>query len=277
MSNKQWDRFIYSLDVKPGKKVEQIDFSILAQDIKGSLNISDIHLQGGSKVTSYEPNTSEMMAPVSFNIDETAFTSTVSGSIKKGTQPVIHQEVTNRFYNIVGRGHQEISIPNVFHEDYTFPVITTALDLSITPKEDFDLLRIRTHDGAMRDELLYPEIPEHPLNKKFTREFFFKGGLEGEEIQLNASSLSASVSGKDYSLSSENLTIGGIDIPITKQRFMRAPEGSFRIGIEFYKLTEQSVTNEWGETTTKTIYKDIGIGYYGIAELKQWSYGGSKL
>lgn len=277
MNREQWDRFVYTLDVESGKQVEQIEFSLLAESITGSMNISDIQIQGGKTATAPMAHTSEMMKPVSFNIDETAFTRTVSNSVKRGTQPIIHQGVTNRFFNIIGRGHQEISIPNVFHEDYTFPVITTALDLSLRAKEDFDLLRIRTHDGAIRDELLYPEDPDHPLNKKYTREFFFKGAKEGQEIQLNASSLSATVANNPYSLSSENLKVGNIEIPISKQRFMRAPEGSFRIGLEFYKLVDETTVTEWGESITRKVYKDIGIGYHGIAEIKQWSYGGSKL
>ena len=55
----------------------------------------------------------------------------------------------NRVFNIVGRGHEVVLLPNVFNEDYKVELLTSGLDLELYAKEDFDLLRITTMDGAL--------------------------------------------------------------------------------------------------------------------------------
>jgi len=280
IGNDEWKRYLYTLSIDSNKKVKHLDISIEAEDVEGQINMTDIQVQDGLNVTGNIPSTSDILEPVSFNIDETIFLGTVSNPVKKGTQPIHHKEVDNRFYNIVGRGHEVISIPNVFHENYTFPLVTTGLDIELYAKEDFDLLRIRTMDGGLVPGRKYDEIPQlkdHPLNYKYTREFYFDGGKAGEKIELKASINSAKLSNTNIPLKKHNIKINGSTMKIERQRFMLAPPGSFRIGIEFYKQVEETTKNDYGETVKIKYLKDVGIGYYGIAELKQWTFGVSKL
>ncbi|UDY80753.1 hypothetical protein [Geobacillus phage GR1] len=281
IGNEQWRRYIYTLDLEnKSKRVKQIDYSLVAEDMLGTLHMTDLQLQEGSQISAHIPATQDILSPVEFNIDEWVFLNTVSNPVKRGTQPVYHEKVKNRFYNIVGRGHEVISIPNVFHEDYTFPLVTTGLDIELRAKEDFDLLRIRTNDGAHVPDRKYSGIPSlehHPLNYKYTREFYFDGGKAGEKIELKATIRAARVNGKDTPLKQHEIIINGSPMKIERQRFMLAPEGSFRIGIEFYKQVEEEMTNDSGEKEVRRYLKDIGIGYYGIAELNQWTYGVSRL
>jgi len=283
IGNEEWVRYIYTLDVaEPNKKVSNIEFNLIAEDITGNINVTDLQLQGGKQVTATIPATQDILAPVEFNIDENEWLNTVSNPIKAGVQPTIHQNVRNRFYNFVGRGHQVLVIPNVFHEDYTFPLLTTGLDLTIYSKEDFDLLRIRTNDGGhvpgrKYDPYEYPELEHHPLNYKYTREFYFDGAKAGDKIELKATIRAARLAGIDVPLKQHQITINGSPMKIDRQRFMLAPAGSFRLGIEFYKQVTETMTNEYGETKQVKYLKDVGIGFYGIAEFNQWTYGVSKL
>lgn len=280
IGNENWKRYIYTIDMEPGKKIKSIDYSLVAEDVSGSLQFTDLQLQEGRRISAHMPHTTEMMAPVEFNIDEFTFLNTVANPVKIGVQPTIHQNVKNRFYNIVGRGHQVLAIPNVFHEDYTFPLVTTGLDLELYAKEDFDLLRIRTNDGGHMPGRKYegfPTLEHHPLNYKYTREFYFDGASAGDKIELKATIRAAIVEGINIPLKKHEITINGFPMRIDRQRFMLAPAGSFRLGIEFYKQVEEGLRNDYGEIETVKYLKDAGIGFYGIVEFNQWTYGVSKL
>lgn len=282
IGNRDWRRYIYTLDVDPGKKVKKIDYSLVADKVSGNIQLTDLQFQEGKSISANIPATQDILDPVDFNIDERAFIDTVSNLNpgKHGNQPIYHEKVRNRFFNVVGRGHNVISIPNVFHEDYTFPVVTTGLDIELRAKEDFDLLRIRTNDGDHVEDRHYAGIPElqhHPLNYQYTREFYFDGAKAGDLIQLKATIRSAKINSSDVPLKSRVMLINGHRKEIDRQRFMLAPSGSFRIGVEFYKQVEQEFENDTGEKEKRLFLKDVGIGYYGFAELNQWTYGVSKL
>lgn len=281
ITNDEWTRYVYTFDTNKDKKVEKVDFDFVMEDMGGELNITDLQFQEGKMVSSHIPHTSEILAPVSFNIDETSFLNTVTNWKVKGPDPVIHQNVTNRFYNIVGRGHQVISIPNVFHEDYTFPIVTSGLDITLRAKEDFDLLRIRTNDGGyIEGGRNYPEdgpLKDHPLNYQYTREFIFDGAKAYEPIELKATLRSAKLNGQNVPLKKHKLNVAGKQMNIDRQRFMLAPAGSFRLGIEFYKKVTEDITVDDITYSNVTYLKDTGIGFYGLAELNQWTFGGSKL
>lgn len=276
----KWNRFIHTVHLeKTEKKVKEIELNLIGENFEGEINFTDLQFQEGTSVSGTIPNTKEILQPVEFNIDENTFLRTVSNPVKRGTQPRNHENIKNRFYNVLGRGHEVISIPNVFHENYFNPIITTALDIELRAKSDFDLLRIRTNDGNLIKGRQYSisQLENHPLNYKYTREFYLPGGKENEKIELKASINSAKIENKNISLKSGIINSGGTELKIEKQRFMLAPEGSFRLGIEFYKKVTESFVDEYGMDHSVTYFKDVGIGFYGIVEFNQWTYGGSKL
>lgn len=276
----KWNRFIHTVHLeKTEKKVKEIELNLIGENFEGEINFTDLQFQEGTSVSGTIPNTREILQPVEFNIDENTFLRTVSNPVKRGTQPRNHENVKNRFYNVLGRGHEVISIPNVFHENYFNQIITTALDIELRAKSDFDLLRIRTNDGNLikRRQYSIPQLENHPLNYKYTREFYLPGGKENEKIELKASINSAKIENKNISLKSGIINSSGTELKIEKQRFMLAPEGSFRLGIEFYKKVTESFVDEYGIDNSVTYFKDVGIGFYGIVEFNQWTYGGSKL
>lgn len=280
IGNKEWKRYIYTVDIEGDKKVKNVDFELLANDFQGNIQFTDLQFQEGKSITANIPSGPDILSPVKFNIDEFAFLNTVGNPAKRGAQPIYHENVTNRFYNIVGRGHEVVSIPNVFHEDYMFPIVTSGLDIELYAKEDFDLLRIRTHDGGFvpdRKYHTYVELLDHPLNYKYTREFYFDGGKAGDKIELKATINAARLAGEDVPLKKHNIIINHGDMDIDRQRYMLAPAGSFRLGIEFYKQVNGTVHDEAGNPKKTTWLEDTGIGYYGTAELNQWTYGVSKL
>lgn len=244
------------------KKVKDIDFNVIADNFIGDFNITDMQLQEGNVKTHYTPHTTELLDRETFGINEFEFINTVSNGVKIGVQPRILEGLTNRFFNIVGRGHEVISVANVYHEDYGKSFTSTNVDIEIVPKNDYDLLRISTNDGAYIENRAYEgeENKDNPLNYRYTREFFFTNGKSGDIIKLTGSKYKATVNGKELPISK------GYVVPNTNifntQRFMIAPSGTFRLRIEFYKLVNG-------------VYKDTGIGFYGNIELKH-TKGGSK-
>jgi hypothetical protein len=255
-------KYLYTLNLweRQGKKIESIDLTLLSKIETGIVHVTDVQLQEGSQVTAHQVNTNETMKAVSFNIDEFAFVNSVNNPLKLGeAQPVKHVEVKNRFYNFVGRGHEVISIPNVYHEDYSQTLVTSALDLTLYAKDDFDLLRISTNTGAYQEGRYYDEevSPNNPLNYRYTREFIFGGAKAEEEIKLQGSIKTATLNGAKVPLGQGNIIVNGSPMYIERQRLMGAPFGSFRIRVEFYKQVNGIMT-------------DVGIGFWGIAEFRQY-------
>ena len=268
-------RYSYILDMeKEGfnkKKVKSIDFKLVTENIKGQINITDVQFQEGGYVTGYNIHTTEFTRKMKHTIDEFAFINTVSNPVKDGVQPVVWKDVNNRIYNIVGRGIETMSISNTYHDDYTEDIITSGVDITLIPKDDYDLLRVSTNygtyiDGRTTDDVyaILEEGEEYPLNWVYTSEYYVGGGKAGDVIQILASEKKAYKNGID-------ITVGkfrnGI-IPMSMQSFMIAGQGSNRYRIEFYKRVTE-VINDEGETVT--YYKDTGIGYYGWAEIKSQS------
>lgn len=308
ISNSQWERYLYALHLegaKNGKKVKNLEYELIANDVKGSFNITDLQIQDGKTASGTIPHVSDFLEIVKFNIDQDMYMDPnqavgVSPATKLGNiQPDdSHVNCTNRFFNFVGRGHEAIVIPNVFHEDYTKKLVTTAVDLTIHAKDDYDLLRISTNTGAFVPKF-YTELPDlvdpnkqYPLNIQYTREFWFDGGKAGDTIELLTTIRSAKVTdsnsnSRDLSLYSQSANVDGRNFSNNRQRLMIAPSGSFRIRIEFYKNGVQHYQVDDSGNLVKDvngdaipdciILGDTGIGYYGIAELTQWTYGRSKL
>jgi hypothetical protein len=103
---------------------------------------------------------------------------------------------------------------------------------------------------------------------KYTREFYFNGGKAGDKITLSAELEKASLGSTNYAIGGKFQTSGLSQF--TRQRLMVAPFGSFRLRIEFYKRVVETLTDpETGEKTDLSVYKDVGIGYYGTATFNQ--------
>lgn len=294
ITNNQWERYIYALHLegaKNGKKVTRLDYELLASDIIGSFNITDLQIQEGEKASGTIPHVSDFLDPLYFNINESYYIDDVvsdttgePNGVKLGAaQPDTSDnriELANRIFNVVSRGHDVIVVPNVFHEDYTKEIVTSALDLTLYAKDDFDLLRISTNVGAPIPDRFYSDIPSlstHPLNTMYTREFFFGGGLAGDKIELKTSIRSAKINDQNFPLYFHSLESGGKTYSIKRQRLMIAPAGSFRVRVEFYKNVTETLKDVNGNDIQYTYLKDTGIGYNGLAELNQWTYGRSKL
>lgn len=252
----------YTMFLESKKKVKNIDFKIIAEDFEGEFRATDLQFQEGACPTGHSPHTQEFLKPITFGIDENYYMNTVSNPNKVGIQPRVFKNMEERFFNVVGRGHETISIPNVYHEDYRKELCTTGLDISLTPKEDYDLLRISTANGYYVENRVYAdyEYGEQPLNYKYTKEFYFEGGKAGEEIQLNASIYTAKIGNSSIPVCRKIFDIENGNSFVNNQSFISCPNGSFRIRIEFYKKVNG-------------IYKDTGIGYYGIVKFKQYEKG----
>lgn len=273
----EWTRYLYPLSIKDGKKVKSMTFNLVSKTESGTIHVTDLQLQVGKFITGQVPHSSEMLKLMPYGIDENSNIEGVKGTnglpaTKHGVQPAPKSKYTNmknRIYNIVGRGHEVIALPNVYHEDYKEELLTSGLDLKLYAKEDFDLLRVSTNDGALVPGRKYDEygpLANHSLNYKYTREFYFEGGKAGDEIILSATENKASVGGKTMPIGQRVVYINGSPMKFGRQRLMVAPFGSFRLRIEFYKQVTENFTDEYGQVTQQTYLKDVGIGYYGTAE-----------
>lgn len=261
------------INITENKKIKSMSFNVVAEDFEGTFNVTDLQLQGGSVKTGYVPNTKEFFKPMTCEIDEYSFINTVSKpALASGVNPVKWTGVKNKFFNIVGRGHETISISNVFHNDYRIQPITNFLNLVITPKEDYDLLRISSNIGGLIEGRVYYENLEQaqPLNYQYSRELYLPAGKANQQIIINGQHKKITIDGKEYQPLREVIQVGDGTIPLTNPQFPIAASGVNRYRIEFYK--KQSVLDSNNEPTF-TYYGDAGIGYYGYAEVIQREEG----
>lgn len=281
MDKDEFTRYLTTFKHYSPKKVKSVELNLSAENVdKGNIRITDIQLQEGMQATGEIPATQDILELTRFNIDE-SHNATTYENVYLGDRPQAFSHLEDRFFNVMGRGFETISIPNVFHEDYRIPILTTGLDLTLYPKNDYDFLRVTSfyggfienqYDRTYTDEML----EKNPLNYRYTREFCFPGGKIGDEIILSAAKQRASVNGKVIGLGVQKFNVGqssdydGIK-PVyyrNRQRFMLLPVGATRINIQFMKK----------EQTGNLIYMvDAGIGFHGIAEFKQWTWGVSKI
>ncbi|MFS8652250.1 MAG: hypothetical protein FWJ66_10095 [Caldibacillus sp.] len=279
MDKESWTRYFTKVEGAKDKKVSSIEIDFVVENAEqGSVHVTDFQLQEGSQITGYVPNTREFFNLKRFSIDESH--NAVSGyqNVYLKQEPRKFENARNRFFNFANRGHAVMVIPNVYHEDYRVDLLPTGVDITIFPKDDYDFLRISTNYGALIDGSTYDieELANHPLNRRYTREFCFGAGKAGDKIELLSSKRIARVNGKAVSLGVQSFPVGfswtGNDKYTFKnrQRFMLLPWGSTRIRIEFYKLSPITV-GESGQVLE--IMKDMGIGYYGFVEFSQWVTG----
>lgn len=290
MDKSSFTRYLKTHKHYSDKKVKSIELKVAVENLeKGEVYITDLQLQDGSQVTGEIPNTREILKNQKFDIDESHNAVSSKPNVYLRQEPKLYENVRNRFFNIANRGHSVFVVPNVHFQDYRQELVTTGLDLTLYPKDDYDFLRISTNYGDfIQDEYertyQNKNLANHPLNRRYTREFCFPGGKVGDEIKLSASSHSASINGKKVPLGVRQWNVGSFtDYDGKKniyfknrQRFMAIPWGSYRIRIEFYKRVKEDFENDYGEVETIEYMKDTGIGYWGFAEFTQWAEGVSK-
>lgn len=333
-----WVRFHGTFEADPNKKVVGVEFQGEAKDAVSSTDgvnrlpiyFTDIQFQAGNQLSGWIPNTKEMLDRLSWTHDEWTYVAspnnfdTVEGNPTGASRPKIIEGMEKRWFNIVGRGHKTIVIPNYLPEDWDVPILPTGIDLTLYPKEDFDLLRISTawgtelpveeqwykKEGSLYHEIkekyeyatseyfygtdeerrthisnwqniFYPLFENHPLHKRYTREFYVDGATAGSEIKIHATTRTATVNGNQVNIVGErSLNINGTNYPIDRKKFLLAPRGTATIRIEFYKQRERSiVTFDDGNRVRKTFryLEDSGIGYHGTAGFYQWMYGKSRI
>lgn len=276
--------FVRYLQVfQPGedKRIKSMDVRVVANRFDGELVLTDFMLQGGKQATAHLPNTQEILKIVESTLDESE--TGVGNDNYQGYQPRVFEGVSNRFFNIVGRGHDVMVVPNVYHEHHTRPVVMAGLDLTLYPKDDYDLLKISTNYGTDLEWGVFSDIDEaHPLNRRYTREFYLDGASAGTEIKLHASTRTATVGGVPQPLGVRHLDVGKVQgepriLTTPRQAFMVATIGSYRIRIEFYKLMTETLEDEWGGVTDVEYMTDGGVGFHGVVELVQYELGGGKI
>lgn len=323
-----WLRFHGTFKADPDKKVRKVAFQIESKDAVSTTNgvdrlpiyITDIQFQAGNQLTGWIPHTQEMLERVSWTHNEWTYVAsphnwnTAENPNPTGArEPKVIENVNKRMFNIVGRGHSVIIIPNYLPEDWNITVLPTGIDLTLYPKDDFDLLRISTNDGVWLPEeeqkykqsggvwewakeryehpessqdisnwenIVYPIFNEHPLHRRYTREFYVDGAKAGSEIKIHATTRIATINGKEIPIVGERyIDINDSKMPIDRRKFMLAPQGSVAIRIEFYKQVQRTLTT-YDHDGRKIEYtfkylEDVGIGFYGKAEMVQWTYGRS--
>lgn len=280
------------------KQVDFVDFQLVLTDavVRNENNedvpiyFTDLQFQPGNNLSGWNPHTKEMLKRVTHVNDETQFVP--SNSLHLGREPQLW-EMNTRWFNIVGRGHSIITLPNYFPEDWDVEILPTGIDFTIKPKEDFDVMRISTGSGVLLpydsynptrvyDSKLegltegtseYNYWNEHPLHYRYTREFWVDGyeGSAGHEIKIHASSKLATMNGNELTIAGERyFNIDGWDMFIGRKKFLLSPKGSTRFRVEFYK----QVPNPYDGTLH---LKDTGIGFHGVAEFSQWAHGRSRI
>lgn len=153
-----WKRFHGTFKADPNRKVDKVEIVIEASDAVSSTNginrvpiyITDIQFQTGEQLTGWTPNTQEMMKKLTWDNDE--WKNVPSPSEFKGSPPTVYKGITRRWFNIVGRGHKAIIVPNYLPENWDVPILPTGLDITLYPKDDYDLLRVSTNVGVWLPE-----------------------------------------------------------------------------------------------------------------------------
>lgn len=153
-----WIRFHGTFKADPNRKVSKVDFQIEAKDAVVSTNgvdrnpiyFTDIQFQAGDTLSGWVPNTKEMLDRLMWTHDENK--NVASPNRFEGSPPQVYQNVEKRWFNILGRGHEVFVVPNYYPEDWNVPILPTGIDLTLYPKESFDVLRVSTNAGVVLPE-----------------------------------------------------------------------------------------------------------------------------
>jgi hypothetical protein len=159
-SLEDWIRLHATFEPDPERHVEKVEFAIEATDSvlgveKKPVFFTDVQFQGGNMLTGWERSPQEFLKRLYWTVDENKVMpsvnswNTVEDPNPEGSPaPVVYNDVGRRLFNITMRGHATITIPNYLPEDWRFDTLPSGIDLSIKPKDDFDVCRISTAHGA---------------------------------------------------------------------------------------------------------------------------------
>ncbi|GEK57131.1 hypothetical protein CHL76_02250 [Marinococcus halophilus] len=310
-----WVRFHGTFNPDPERHVEKVEFEVEANDAVSSTDgidrnpvyFTDIQFQSGNVLTGWTPNTKEMMKQLTWTDDEKQ--NVASPNEFEGNEPTVYENVKKRWFNLMGRGNTTLVVPNYLPEDWEVPILPTGLDITLYPKEDFDLCRVCTEAGTKlpEEEWHYKDIideyrekeergggyaeyrnlqrvlslfEDHPLHYRHTREMWFEGAEAGTEILVHANTRIARV-GDNYLdlIQRKPLDLNGYTYPVQIEgnKFLIAPKGSTRFRVEFYKKkTLELITEDEDGNRVKKEYsylEDVGVGFHGYASFFQWTYG----
>lgn len=287
-----WRRYSGTFAFSHDEPIEKVTIEIVADDAIIStpedpttplpIYVTDLHFQAGDQLSGWVPEAREFTKKILHTNRETATRVSANDIYLGGKVPIDRTNVEFREYNIAGRGIEVFTLPNWYPDDWYTEVLPTGIDLEITPKNDYDLMRICTNEGSPKDpgwenENLYNEDPAHPLNMSYTREFTLGAGRAGVPIKI------LSRSGKAFYGSSRvpiggvhSLTLAnGVTLPIKRRSLFLAQKGAIRIRFEFYKLVTIGTDPKNGQPIQ--VLRDTGIGYQGTAKFNQWTYGRSRV
>lgn len=303
-------------------KVDHVDVDIIVRDTASRdannqdqpFYFTDLQFQPGAQKTGWVPNTQELLQLITFDVDEKRKYLDDNGGLSsyyqwKSVRPTVYPGMTERMFNILGRGHEVITIPNDLPEEIFWQlelielqglerpveILSTGIDFKIIPKDDYDLMRISTDVGGLlpeeerpyqsiineysdgenvTDENVASLLVDHPLHYRYTREFYFTGGQAGDELEVLATIQVARQNGQEIERQGiRSIQAGDMEITLYKNRFHLIPRGSVRFRVEFFKQSE--FTTSTGQKVT--YMADAGIGFHGIASYKQWTYGVERL
>jgi hypothetical protein len=153
-----WIRFHGTFEADPNRKVSKVEFQIESKDAVISsdgvnrlpIYFTDIQFQAGNNLTGWTPSTKEMLDRLIWKHDENQ--NVASPNRFEGESPKVYENVEYRWYNVVGRGHTIVTIPNYYPENWEVPVLPTGIDITLFPKDDFDVLRVSTSAGVLLPE-----------------------------------------------------------------------------------------------------------------------------
>jgi hypothetical protein len=272
---KTWRRFSGTFSFSEDEPIDKVTIEIVADDsvCRNDLNedvpiyITDLHFQGGETLSGWVPETREFTKKLLHTNDETKFRIHANDIYLGGKTPVKRTNLEFLEHNIAGRGNEVFTIPNWYPDNWFTDILPTGIDLEITPKDDYDLMRVCTNYGSLKDpEEWYKGDDTHPLSIGYTREFTIGAGLAGVPIKILARS------GKAFQGASR-IPIGGVNsltlsngetFPIKPRSFLIAQKGAIRIRFEFYKFKDGILT-------------DTGVGYQGTTKFNQWTFGRSRV
>lgn len=304
---KDWKRLYGSFEADPSKQVDSVELAIHADDAvsrtetnaDAPLYFTDLQFQAGKQLSGWVPNTEELIKPLDYVSNE--WVNVPSNNVQPPIAPQVF-DMSERVYNIVGRGHSTITIPNYYPENWDTEILPSGIDFTIYPKQDFKIARIASAVGVLLpdedredgepwrryskyaiDDVENREFwSTHPLHYRYTREFWIDGGKAGTPIEIHASTRQYKVNGveiptagvdKFYIPNQEGTYYESWNVPINRMRYLLAPKGSIRFRIEFYDHV-QGYGGNIGEDWT---LQDIGIGFNGTATFKQWTYGKERI